>query len=68
MAAETLGGFRSHISARSFYMDGNGHIANRRTNEIDASRPGPIAITVLIIAFGIIFSVGNWKMVSGWFS
>jgi hypothetical protein len=49
-------------------MDGNGNIANRTTNEIDASRPGPIAIVVLIIAFGIIFSVGNWKTVSGWFS
>lgn len=49
-------------------MDGNGNIANRTTDEIEASRPGPIAIVVLIIAFGIIFSVGNWKTVSSWFS
>ncbi len=49
-------------------MDGNHSVANRKTYEIDASRPGPIAIVVLIIAFGIILSVGNWKMVSGWFS
>ena len=47
-------------------MDGNGNIANRKTDEIHASRPGPIAIFVMVIAFGIIFSVGNWKMISGW--
>jgi hypothetical protein len=49
-------------------MDVTDNIANRKTYEIPASRPGPISITVLVIAFGIIFSVGNWKMVSGWFS
>jgi len=49
-------------------MDGNDTVANRTTNEIPASRPGPISITMLVIAFGIIFSVGNWKTVSGWFS
>ncbi|MFN4281132.1 MAG: hypothetical protein ACK4NA_00690 [Alphaproteobacteria bacterium] len=49
-------------------MDSNSSIANRKTHEIDASRPGILAIIVLIIGFGIIFTVPNWKTVSGWFA
>jgi len=37
-------------------------------HEIPASRPGPVAIIALVIAFGIIVSVGNWRMVSSWFA
>ena len=44
-------------------MDGNGNIANRKTNEIHASRPGPIAIFVMVIAFGIILTVDNWTLI-----
>lgn len=48
-------------------MDSNYSIVSRKPEEIHASRPGPIAIIILIIAFGIVFSVGNWSTLKSWF-
>jgi hypothetical protein len=44
-------------------MDRNQSIAGRAVEDIPASRPGPVAIVAMIIAFGIILTVDNWSLI-----
>lgn len=44
-------------------MDKNHNTAVRAVEDIPASRPGPISIIGMIIAFGIILTVDNWSLI-----
>lgn len=49
-------------------MDKNHQTAVRAVEDIPCSRPGPIAIIAMVIAFGIIIAVDNWSLIKRLFS
>jgi hypothetical protein len=49
-------------------MDKNQQTAVRAVEDIPASRPGPISIIAMVIAFGIILTVDNWTVIKRLFS
>lgn len=49
-------------------MDKNQQTAVRAVEDIPASRPGPISIIGMVIAFGIILTVDNWTVIKRLFS
>jgi hypothetical protein len=49
-------------------MDKNQQTAVRAVEDIPASRPGPISIVMMVIAFGIILTVDNWSVIKRLFS
>lgn len=49
-------------------MDKNQQTAVRAVEDIPCSRPGPISIIAMAIAFGIIIAVDNWSLIKRLFS
>ena len=51
-----------------YSMDKNHNTAVRAVEDIPASRPGPISIVAMVIAFGIILTVDNWSLIKPLFN
>jgi hypothetical protein len=58
----------NHTQPRIHSMDKNQQTAVRAVEDIPASRPGPISIVLMVIAFGIILTVDNWTVIKRLFS